>query len=59
MLLQTERGNKMGRYIITASNPKFLTPDEEVVIGAKGLFDLMLAIRKYSKRYATITIKVK
>lgn len=48
----------MRRYIVTASNPKFLTPREEVVIGAKGIFDLMLAIMKYSRRYLTITIKV-
>lgn len=49
----------MQTYIVTISAPRYLTADEEVVIGAKGLFDLMLAIRKYSKRYATITIKVK
>lgn len=49
----------MGHYIVKITNPRYLTADEEIVLGARGLFDLMLAIRKYSKRYATITIKVK
>lgn len=49
----------MRSFIVTISHPRYLTADEEIVLGARGLFDLMLAIRKYSKRYATITIKVK
>ena len=49
----------MRSFIVTISHPKYLTPDEEIILGAKGVFDLMRIIMKYSKRYYEINIKVR
>lgn len=49
----------MGHYIVTITNPRYLTADEEIVLGARGLFDLMRVFLKYSKRYYNFGVKVR
>lgn len=49
----------MQTYIVTISAPRYLTADEEIVLGAKGLFDLMRVFLKYSKKYYNFSVKVR
>lgn len=49
----------MGHYIVTITNPRYLTADEEIVLGARGLFDLMRVFLKYSKKYYNFSVKVR
>lgn len=49
----------MRSFIVTISHPKYLTPDEEIVLGARGIIDLMRVFWKYSKKYYNFSIKVR
>lgn len=49
----------MGHYIVKITNPRYLTTDEEIVLGARGLFDLMRVFLKYSKKYYNFSVKVR
>lgn len=49
----------MGKYyIVNISAPRFLTSETELVIGAKGVIDLVRVILKYSKKYCEFKIRV-
>lgn len=48
----------MGNYLVTITNPRFLTSEEEITLGAKNLFDLMKIFMKYRNKYVTFTVKV-
>lgn len=45
-------------YIVNISAPKYLTTETELVIGAKGLLDLIRVLIKYSKKYCEFKIRV-
>lgn len=47
------------RYIVTITAPKYLTTEEEIVLGARGIVDLMRVFLKYSKKYYNFSIKVR
>lgn len=49
----------MRSFIVTISAPRYLTADEEIVLGARGLFDLMRVFLKYSKKYYNFSVKVR
>lgn len=49
----------MGKYyIVNISAPRFLTTETDLVIGAKGIFDLARVILKYSRKYCEFKIRV-
>lgn len=47
------------RYIVTITAPKYLTTDTEIVMGARGIVDLMRVFLKYSKKYYNFSVKVR
>lgn len=47
------------RYIITITAPRYLTTENEIVLGAKGIVDLMRVFLKYSKKYYNFSVKVR
>lgn len=49
----------MQNYIVTISAPRYLTAEEEIVLGARGIVDLMRAFLKYSKKYYNFSVKVR
>lgn len=49
----------MNSYIVTVKAPKYLTTEQEILMGAKNIFDLARIIIKYSPRYAEFNIKVR
>lgn len=49
----------MSRYIITITNPKYLTNDNEIILGAKNFIQLLRVIMKYKTQYASINIVIK
>lgn len=50
---------EMGKYyIVNISAPRFLTTETELVIGAKGILDLMRVIIQYSRKYCEFKIRV-
>lgn len=46
-------------YIITITAPRYLTTENEIVLGVKGIVDLMRVFLKYSKKYYNFSIKVR
>lgn len=48
----------MGHYIVKITNPRYLTTEEEITLGAKNLFDLMKIFMKYRNKYVTFTVKI-
>lgn len=49
----------MQNYIVTISAPRYLTAEEEIVLGARGIVDLMRVFLKYSKKYYNFSVKVR
>lgn len=49
----------MGHYIVKVTNPRYLTTEKEILLGARGLFDLMRVFLKYSKKYYNFSVKVR
>lgn len=47
------------RYIVTITAPRYLTTESEIVLGARGIVDLMRVFLKYSKKYYNFSIKVR
>lgn len=47
------------RYIVTITAPRYLTTDTEIVMGARGIVDLMRVFLKYSKKYYNFSVKVR
>lgn len=48
----------MGNYLVTITNPRFLTSEEEITLGAKNLLGVLRIIMHYRRKYVTFTIKV-
>lgn len=48
----------MGYYIVKITNPRYLTTEKEITLGAKNLFDLMKIFMKYRNKYVTFTVKI-
>lgn len=48
----------MGNYLVTIANPRFLTSEEEITLGAKNLLGVLRIIMHYRRKYVTFTIKV-
>lgn len=47
------------RYVVTITAPRYLTTDTEIVMGARGIVDLMRVFLKYSKKYYNFSVKVR
>ena len=47
------------RYIVTITAPRYLTTESEIVLGARGIVDLMRVFLKYSKKYYNFSVKVR
>ena len=47
------------RYIVAITAPRYLTTEEEIVLGARGIVDLMRVFLKYSKKYYNFSVKVR
>ena len=46
-------------YIVTITAPRYLTTESEIVLGARGIVDLMRVFLKYSKKYYNFSAKVR
>lgn len=49
----------MGHYIVKITNPRYLTTEEEITLGAKNIFDLVRVIIKYSRKYMEFNVKIR
>ena len=47
------------RYIVTITTPRYLTTENEIVLGARGIVDLIRVFLKYSKKYYNFSVKVR
>lgn len=47
------------RYIVTITTPRFLTTEQEIVMGARNIFDLARVIIKYSRKYLEFNVKIR
>ena len=47
------------RYIVTITAPRFLTTEQEIVMGVKNIFDLVRVIIKYSRKYMEFNVKIR
>lgn len=47
------------RYIVTITAPRYLTTEQEIVMGAKNILDLVRVIIKYSRKYLEFNVKVR